>query len=100
MAPAGVSGVDLYEDALPGAFLGGLDRRFFLTFRYDGESGGSARIAEDGVTLTHVGQTVVEQREHVRRDLLTEAVACAQILVDPDLHLAAPRLTGWCVPDR
>ena len=40
----------------------------------------------DRVALFHVGEPVVEQGEDRRGDLLTETVAGAQILIDPDLH--------------
>ena len=53
-----------------------------------GEALGATRVAEDLVAFLDVGETVVEQREHGGRDLLAEAVTGAEILVDPDLHLA------------
>jgi hypothetical protein len=40
----------------------------------------------DLVALTDVGEAIVEQGENVGRDLFTEAITSAQILVDPHLH--------------
>ena len=51
-----------------------------------GQTLGAARVGEDLVAFLDVGETVVEQGEHGGRDLLAEAVAGAEILVDPDLH--------------
>src|SRR5579863_10321255 len=45
-----------------------------------------ARVAEDLVALFDVGQAIVQQRENCRGNLLTQAIAGAKILVDPDLH--------------
>src|SRR5262249_16148891 len=78
--------VDLDEDALSGALLGRVDPRFPHTAGHVGEPLGRSRVLEDLVTFLHVGETVVEQREHVGSDLFAEAVAGAEVLVDPDLH--------------
>src|SRR5688572_5175616 len=82
--------LDFDEDAFAGAFLGGLDNGFFLTGGNDGEAFGTLCVAlgrgVDLVAFLHVGETVVEEGEDVWRDLFAEAVAGAQILVDPDLH--------------
>ena len=43
-------------------------------------------VAKIVVAFLDVGETVVEQREHVGSDLLAETVTSAEILVDPDLH--------------
>src|SRR5581483_4575042 len=59
--------LDLDEDALAGALLGRLDGGLFHP-------------------RGNVGQAVVEQREDRRGDLFAEAVARAQVLVDPHLH--------------
>src|SRR5262245_44446293 len=78
--------LDLDEDALAGALLGGLDGRFFLTRRHDGEAFGAAWITEDLVAFLDIGEAVVEEGEDVGGDLFAEPVAGAEILVDPDLH--------------
>ena len=54
-----------------------------------GQTLGAARVGEDLVAFLDVGEAVVEQGEDGGGDLLAQAVAGAQILVDPDLHLAA-----------
>jgi hypothetical protein len=45
-------------------------------------------FGEDLAAFDDIGQAVVEQCEHVGCDLLAQAVAGAQILVDPDLHVS------------
>ena len=66
--------------------LGGFDGGLLLAGGHDGEALGAARVGEDLVALLDVGEAVVKQGEHVRGDLFAEAVARAEILVDPDLH--------------
>src|SRR5206468_3211167 len=61
------------------------------------ETLGSAGVLEDLVAFLDVGEAVVEQGEHVGSDLFTEAVAGAEVLVDPDLHRGASPRSGWCV---
>src|SRR3954447_14773689 len=78
--------LDLDEDALPGALLGRLDHRVVHAVGDVGQAFGPARVGEDLRPLLDVGQAVVEEREHRGGDLLAQAVAGAQILVDPDLH--------------
>src|SRR3954470_7457773 len=78
--------LDLDEDALAGALLGGLDHGVELAVGDVGQTGGAARVREHLLALLDVGQAIVEQGEHVRGDLFAESVAGAEILVDPDLH--------------
>ena len=52
-----------------------------------------------GAVFLHVGEAVVEKGEHGRRDLLAQAVARAEILVDPDLHVVVS-LLGRCALRR
>ena len=84
----GVRLVGLDEDALAGALLGGLDDGVEHVVGEAGETLGAARVGEDLVAFLDVGEAVVEQGEDGGGDLLAEAVAGAEILVDPDLHLA------------
>jgi proteasome-associated ATPase len=91
------SGFDV--DALAGAFLGGFDHGFELAIGDLCETFGALGIAlglsEDLSALDDIGEAVVEQGEDVGCDLLAQAVAGAQILVDPDLHVSvAPRWWG------
>ena len=78
--------VDFDEDALARALFGGLDDRLFLPRGHCREPFCAARVAENLRPFLDVREPVVEQGEHVGRDLLAEAVAGAQVLVDPDLH--------------
>ena len=84
------SGFDV--DALAGAFLGGFDDRFELPVGDLGETFGALGVAlglgEDRVAFDDIGEAIVEQGEDVGGDLLAQAVAGAQILVDPDLHVS------------
>src|SRR5581483_5560032 len=84
--PAVMRSVDLDEDALTGALFGRFDDCFFHARGHVGETLGAAGIAEDLAALLDVREAVVEQREDVGRDLFAEAVAGAEVLVDPDLH--------------
>src|ERR1700728_4527121 len=82
----GPESVPLDEDALPGALLGSLHRGLFEVLGHECHPRRAAGFVLDRVAFLHVGETVVEQGEHSRRDLLTEPVTGAQILIDPDLH--------------
>ena len=61
---------------------------------HGGHAGRSARLVLDRVVFLHVGETVVQKGEHGRRDLLAQPIACAEILVDPDLHVVVSLLGG------
>src|SRR4051794_11045501 len=74
------------EDALAGAFLGRLHHGVELAVGNGSKTFRTARVREDLVALFHVREPVVEKREDVGSDLLTETIAGAEILVDPDLH--------------
>lgn len=92
-----ISASDLDEDALTGAFLGGLDGGFFLSGGNRGHCFGAGGVAEDLVAVLDVGQAIVEECEDVGSDLLAETVAGAQILVNPDLHVAVALPAGACL---
>ncbi len=74
------------EDALPGTLFGRLGHGVLEILRHERHAGRTARVVLHGVGVLHVGETVVEQREDGRCDLLAQSVTGAQILVDPDLH--------------
>ena len=76
----------LDEDALPGTLLGRLGDGVLEVLGHEGHAGGPARVVLHLVAVLDIGEAVVEQREHGRRDLLAQSVTGAQILVDPDLH--------------
>src|SRR6516165_5426558 len=80
----------LDEDALPGALLGGLDHGVQQPVGDLGHAVSTLGVplsrGEDFAAFLHVGQTVVQQREHVGADLFAQPVTGAEILIDPDLH--------------
>lgn len=86
----------LDEDALSGTFLGRFDRYVLLAYRNESDSGATLgvplRFSEYPVSLADVGQTVVEKYEDVGCYLLTEPVAGAEILIDPNLHITDLRV--------
>src|SRR6185312_339813 len=85
--------VALDEDALAGALLGGLHDGVLEVTGNRGHAGGATRVVLDGVGFLDVGEAVIEKGEDRRRDLLTQAVARTEILVDPDLHV--PDFSLW-----
>src|SRR5258705_8011175 len=89
IAPAGGGSVRLDEDALPGALLGRLDDGVEMAVGDVGQAIGAPGGVEDLRPFLHVRQAVVEQGEHVGRDLLADPVPRAEILVDPHLHVRA-----------
>ena len=62
---------------------------------HHGEALGPTGVGEDLVAFLDVGEAVVEEGEHVRGDLFAQAVARAEILVDPDLHTVTRSWLGW-----
>jgi hypothetical protein len=84
---AGVGdGVELDEDALAGAGLGGVDRRLDVTNGDPRERTGAAGIVERGAGLADVGDPVLELGEDVGAVVDAQPVARAEVLVDPDTH--------------
>jgi hypothetical protein len=84
---AGVGdGVELDEDALAGAGLGGVDRRLDMTNGDPRERTGAAGIVERGAGLADVGDPVLELGEDVGAVVDAQPVARAEVLVDPDTH--------------
>jgi hypothetical protein len=86
----GLRALRLDEDALAGAFLGGLDNEVHLPIGDLGEALGAFRVTfgcgKDLLAFANVGETVVEQDEDIGRDLLAEAVSGAEVLIDPNFH--------------
>ena len=56
----GIGSVDLDVDALPGAFLGGLDGGFLLSGGHGSYGFGTSGLTEDLVALLDVGQAIVQ----------------------------------------
>ena len=78
----------LDEDALSGALFGGFDHGVLEVAGHGGHASRSTGLVHDGAVLfLHVGETIVQKSEDGRRDLLTQTIARAEILVDPDLHV-------------
>src|SRR3954462_9646099 len=78
--------LDPDEDAPPGALLGGLDDRLFEVARHVGQPLDATRVTERLAAFSDVGKAVVEEGEDVGTDLLAQAIARAEVLVDPHLH--------------
>ena len=54
--------------------------------RYHGQRHGAAGIVEGQAVLPDVGDTVLEDHEHVGAMIGTDPVARAEVLIDPDAH--------------
>ena len=78
--------LDLDEDAFTRAQLGGVDHIADVTVRDPRQAPGSAGIVEDDAVLGDVRDAVLELHEHVGTMVDAEAVAGAEVLVDPDTH--------------
>src|SRR5439155_25658521 len=74
------------EDAFAGAVLGRLDARLLEPRGHGGNALGPSGVGVDVRAVLDIRETVVEEDEDVRADLLAQAVTGAEILVDPDLH--------------
>src|SRR5205823_8854475 len=92
--------LDLDENALPGALLGGLDDRLLEVAGHVCQSLDATGVTEDLAAFLDVGEAVVEEGEDVGTDLLAQAVARAEVLVDPHLHCHAALVPSWrSLPD-
>ncbi len=78
--------VELDEDALAGAGLGGVDRRLDVAVGHPGERTGATRVVERGTGLGDVGDAVLELGEDVGAVVDAQPVTGAEVLVDPDAH--------------
>jgi hypothetical protein len=79
-------GVELDEDALTGAGLGGVDGGLDVADGDPGEGSGTAGVVEGGAGLGDVGDPVLELGEDVGTVVDAQPVARAEVLVDPDTH--------------
>ncbi len=79
-------GVELDEDALAGAGLGGVDGGLDVAHGDPGEGSGAAGVVERGAGLGDVGDPVLELGEDVGTVVDAQPVARAEVLVDPDTH--------------
>ncbi len=78
--------VDLDEDALARAELGGVDRVGDITLAHHRQAARSTGIVEHLSVLDNVGDAVLEQGEHVGAVIDAQSVTGAQVLVDPHSH--------------
>jgi hypothetical protein len=78
--------VDLDEDALTGAGLGGVDRALDVSTGHAGEGAGATRVVQRGSRLGDVGDPVLELGEDVGAVVDAQPVTGAEVLVDPDAH--------------
>src|SRR5215218_24325 len=76
----------LEEDALAGAVLGGVDDGGDEPLRDDGHLLRTARVVAHPAVVHDVGDAVLEEDEDLGAVVDAEAVAGAQVLVDPDAH--------------
>jgi hypothetical protein len=79
-------GVELDEDALAGAGLGGVDGGLDVAHGDPGEGSGAAGVVERGAGLGDVGDPVLELGEDVGTVVDAQPVARAEVLIDPDTH--------------
>jgi hypothetical protein len=87
----GGSDVDLDENALTGAHLGGMNDALDRAGRYPGQASGTTRVVERASVLGNVGNPVLELHENVVAMIDADSVSSAEVLVDPHTHLAAER---------
>ncbi len=80
------SGVDLDEDALAGAHLGGVDNRADVSIRDGSQASGSARVVAGAAGLGDVRDAVLELDEDVVAMVDTDAVTGTEVLIDPHTH--------------
>jgi hypothetical protein len=79
-------GVELDEDALAGAGLGGVDGGLDVAHGDPGEGSGAPGVVERRAGLADVGDPVLELGEDVRTVVDAQPVARAEVLIDPDTH--------------
>ena len=86
-----VSLVIFQEDALPGTVDRCGDRLIDEAHRdRDHARSPAGDIARAPRWISHVREPVFEQHEHVGAVIGTQAIACTEILVDPDAHSDTP----------
>ncbi len=83
--------LDLDEDALAGARLGGVDHRVDVAAGDPGQAARAARVVERAPALGHVRDPVLELDEDIGAVVDAQPVAGAEVLIDPDAHDEAER---------
>ena len=79
----------LDEDALARTDVCGFNYLSLVAPCYFCHAPRPAGVVENDTAFHHVGNAIVEQREHIGASVDTEPVACAEILVDPHPHQVA-----------
>ncbi len=82
----GRGSVDLDEDALTRARVGGVDHRIDVAAGHPGEAAGAAGVVERAATLGDVRDPVLELDEDVGAVVDTDPVARTEVLIDPHAH--------------
>src|SRR3954447_19346731 len=78
--PRAPAGEYLDEDALPRTVVRGLDHRVLEVVWHRRQAGRAAGVVEHAITILHVRDAVLEQREHGGRVVGAQTVAGAQVL--------------------
>jgi hypothetical protein len=78
--------VDLDENALTRAHLGGVDHTLDVTAWHGGQAAGATGVVERSTSLGHVGDSILELDEDVVAVIDADAIAGAEVLIDPDTH--------------
>ena len=92
-----MTAVDLDEDALAGARVGGIDDGADVALGHPRQAAGTARIVERVAVLGHIGDAVLELHEHVGAMVEAEPVTGAQVLIDPNPHVDAKGINALSV---
>jgi hypothetical protein len=85
------TGVELDEDALAGAGLGGVDGGLDVTSGNGSERAGAAGVVEGEAALGDVSDPVLELGEDVGAMVDAQPVARTEVLIDPDAHAGNER---------
>ena len=89
LASGGSDLLHVDEDALAGASQSGMDDGLLVAGVDPGQAAATAGIVEHEVGLGHIGDPVLQLHEHVGTMIDTQAVARAQVLIDPHPHDSA-----------
>ena len=81
--------IQLDEDAFPGTYFCGLNHCGKVSRFYLCEASCATRIVEHVAVLHHVGDAIFELSKNVVAVVDTQAVAGAQVLVNPHTHDSA-----------
>lgn len=83
--------IDLDENALTGARLGGVNDIVDVPRADVSEAPGATRIVQGSTALGHIGDPVLELHENVGTVVDADSIARTEVLIDPDAHDEAER---------